>query len=127
MSQEQQQQQEPADEIRTPDEFRKELLISAGVFFGAFYFVAFIWSLARFGGDRAVLPALHLLSGIGLILMVSLRDPLRDTLEFHKFAVGVGLGCLLLALPALKAFDYMPPAAPACGMATSSSCIAGRK
>ena len=44
---------------------------------------------------------------MGLILMVSLRDPLRDTLEFHKFAVGVGLGCLLLALPALKAFDYM--------------------
>jgi cell division protein FtsI/penicillin-binding protein 2/cell division protein FtsW (lipid II flippase) len=93
--------------VRTPDEFRKELLTSAGIFFAAFYFVAFVWSLARFGGDRAVLPALHLLSGMGLILMVSLRDPLRDTLEFHKFAVGVGLGCLLLALPALKAFDYM--------------------
>jgi cell division protein FtsI/penicillin-binding protein 2/cell division protein FtsW (lipid II flippase) len=39
--------------------------------------------------------------------MVSLRDPLRDTLEFHKFTVGVAIGCLLLVLPALKAFDYM--------------------
>ena len=66
------------------------------------------WSGAwrRFRGDRAFLPALHLLTGIGLILMVSLRDPLRDTLEFHKFALGVFLGCLLLVLPALKAFDY---------------------
>ena len=35
--------------------------------------------------------------------MLSLRDPLRDTLEFHKFALGVFLGCLLLVLPALKA------------------------
>ena len=38
--------------------------------------------------------------------MVSMRDPLRDTLEFHKFALGVFLGCLLLALPALRFFDY---------------------
>jgi cell division protein FtsW (lipid II flippase) len=39
--------------------------------------------------------------------MLSMRDPLRDTLEFHKFAVGAALGCVLLALPALKPFDYM--------------------
>ncbi len=38
--------------------------------------------------------------------MASMRDPLRDTLEFHKFALGVFLGCLLLALPALPFFDY---------------------
>ena len=45
--------------------------------------------------------------------MVSMRDPLRDTLEFHKFALGVFLGCLLLALPALPAFRL--PAAFATG------------
>jgi cell division protein FtsI/penicillin-binding protein 2/cell division protein FtsW (lipid II flippase) len=93
--------------VRTPAEFRKEFVAAAVIYFAAFYFVALVWSLGRFGGDRALLPAIHLLSGIGLILMVSLRDPLRDTLEFHKFAIGVGLGCLLLALPAFKAFDYM--------------------
>jgi cell division protein FtsI/penicillin-binding protein 2/cell division protein FtsW (lipid II flippase) len=93
--------------VRTPREFQKEFLESIGLYFAGFYLVALIWSVARFGGDRAILPALHLLSGMGLILMVSLRDPLRDKLEFHKFAVGVFLGCLLLALPALKHFDYM--------------------
>ena len=38
--------------------------------------------------------------------MVSLRDPLRDTLEFSKFAWGVALGCLVLPLPSLRVFNY---------------------
>lgn len=97
----------PLLSVRTPDDYRRELVTAAALYFGAFYFVALVWGVARFRGDRAILPALHLLSGIGLILMVSMRDPLRDTLEFHKFATGSAIGCLILALPALKAFDYM--------------------
>jgi cell division protein FtsI/penicillin-binding protein 2/cell division protein FtsW (lipid II flippase) len=97
----------PSMTVRTPAEFRMELVKAAGLYFAGFYLVALAWGFGRFRGDRALLPALHLLSGIGLILMVSMRDPLRDTLEFHKFALGVFLGCLLLALPALRAFDYM--------------------
>jgi cell division protein FtsI/penicillin-binding protein 2/cell division protein FtsW (lipid II flippase) len=93
--------------VRTARDFQREFLESTALYFAAFYLVALIWSFSRFRGDRAILPALHLLSGIGLILMVSMRDPLRDTLEFHKFAVGAAAGCLLLALPALRAFDYM--------------------
>ncbi len=96
----------PLMAVRTPLEFRRQLLRSAALYFGGFYLVALVWSLARFRGDRKILPALHLLSGIGLCLMVSLRDPLRDTLEFQKFALGVFLGCLVLALPALRFFDY---------------------
>src|SRR5205807_2420621 len=87
-------------------EFRIDFLESAALYFGGFYLVAIVWGFGRFRGDRTILPALHLLSGIGLILMASMRDPLRDTLEFHKFAVGVFCGCLLLALPALRFFDY---------------------
>jgi cell division protein FtsI/penicillin-binding protein 2 len=92
--------------VRSPREFRKEFLLWAGLYFAGFYLVALAWRLTRFPGDRTFLPALHLLSGIGLALMLSLRDPLRDTLEFHKFALGVFLGCLLLILPALKPFHY---------------------
>jgi cell division protein FtsI/penicillin-binding protein 2/cell division protein FtsW (lipid II flippase) len=93
--------------VRGPREFQQEFIQSVALYFGAFYLVALVWAVARFRGDRMLLPALHLLSGIGLILMVSMRDPLRDTLEFHKFAVGAAIGCLLLVLPALKPFDYM--------------------
>jgi cell division protein FtsI/penicillin-binding protein 2/cell division protein FtsW (lipid II flippase) len=97
----------PSMAVRTPAEFRVELLQAAALYFGGFYLVALVWGLARFRGDRALLPALHLLSGIGFILILSMRDPLRDTLEFHKFALGVFLGCVLLALPAFRTFDYM--------------------
>jgi cell division protein FtsI/penicillin-binding protein 2/cell division protein FtsW (lipid II flippase) len=92
--------------VRTPREFQKQFLQSALLYFAGFYLVALLWSRTRFQGDRAFLPALHLLTAIGFILMVGMRDPLRDTLEFHKFAVGVFLGCLLLVLPVLRSFDY---------------------
>jgi cell division protein FtsI/penicillin-binding protein 2/cell division protein FtsW (lipid II flippase) len=97
----------PSMIVRTPAEFQIELLEAAALYFAGFYLVALVWGAARFRGDRALLAALHLLSGIGFILMVGMRDPLRDTLEFHKFALGVFLGCLLLALAGLRAFDYM--------------------
>ena len=64
------------------------------------------WSARKFRGDSTILPVLHLLTGIGLILAVSLRDPLRDTLEFRKFAWGVALGCAMLLLPLLRVFHY---------------------
>jgi cell division protein FtsI/penicillin-binding protein 2/cell division protein FtsW (lipid II flippase) len=92
--------------VRTPGEFQSELLRWCGLYFGGFYLVALFWRASRFRGDHSILVPLHLLTGIGLILMVSMRDPLRDTLEFRKFVIGVFCGCLLLLLPALKPFDY---------------------
>ncbi|HMC59844.1 MAG TPA: FtsW/RodA/SpoVE family cell cycle protein, partial [Candidatus Solibacter sp.] len=96
----------PLMAVRTAREFQKELLQSALLYFAGFYLVALVWRWSGFRGDRAILPALHLLTAFGFILMISLRDPLRDTLEFHKFAVGVFLGCLLLALPVLKICNF---------------------
>ncbi|HEY2014758.1 MAG TPA: FtsW/RodA/SpoVE family cell cycle protein, partial [Bryobacteraceae bacterium] len=92
--------------VRTPRDFQLEFLLWTALYFAGFYLVAMVWNVSGFRGDRSFLPALHLLTGIGLILMMSMRDPLRDTLEFHKFALGVFLGCLLLALPALRPFHY---------------------
>jgi cell division protein FtsI/penicillin-binding protein 2/cell division protein FtsW (lipid II flippase) len=92
--------------VRTPREFREQFLLWATLYFTGFYLVALVWRWGRFGGDRAFLPALHLLTGVGLILMAGMRDPLRDTLEFHKFSLGVVLGCALLALAAVPALDY---------------------
>ena len=92
--------------VRTPQEFRIELLKYCALYFAGFWMVALLWRWARFPGDRALLPALQLLSGIGFILMFSMRDPLRDTLEFQKFSVGCFAGCLVLALAAVRWFDY---------------------
>src|SRR5207244_521053 len=92
--------------VRTPLEFRAELVRSALLYFAGFWIAALIWRLKRFRSDAVFLPALQLLTGFGFLLMVSMRDPLRDTLEFKKFAIGVFAGSLLLALPAFAAFDY---------------------
>ena len=69
-----------------------------------FWLVHVWWSLRGFRGDQSFLPALLLLTGIGLILMVSLRDPVRDNLLFVDFAQGAVGGCVLLAV--LSALDY---------------------
>ncbi|HEY1497073.1 MAG TPA: FtsW/RodA/SpoVE family cell cycle protein [Candidatus Solibacter sp.] len=96
----------PLIAVRSPEQFRMELLRSALLYFVGFYLAALLWRITKFQGDALFLPALQLLSGFGFLLMVSMRDPLRDTLEFHKFAIGVFIGSLLLALPALRLFDY---------------------
>ncbi len=92
--------------VRTPRQFQQLFALWMGVYFAAFYVVHLCWRVRRFQGDGSLLPALHLLTGLGLMLAVSIRDPLRDTLEFTKFAAGVALGCALLLLPLLKAFDH---------------------
>ena len=92
--------------VRTPQEFKNAFLLWMGAYLAAFWVVHVCWRLLRFRGDGAILPALHVLTGLGLILMVSLRDPLRDTLEFKKFAWGVLLGCAALLLPLFRAFQY---------------------
>jgi cell division protein FtsW (lipid II flippase)/cell division protein FtsI/penicillin-binding protein 2 len=96
----------PALTVRTPREFQTQFLIWIAVYLTGFYVVFLVWRWSAFRGDFSVLPALHLLTGIGLVLSVSLRDPLRDTLEFSKFAWGVALGCVVLLLPALRIVNY---------------------
>lgn len=92
--------------VRTPREFLQIYVLWTSLYLAAFWVVHLAWRWRRFRGDPAILPALHLLTGIGLVLMVSLRDPLRDTLEFKKFAFGVAVGCATLLLPLLKPFQY---------------------
>ena len=49
------------------------------------------------GADAVLLPIVHLLTGIALMLMFSLPDPLRDIMRAQGFVVGVASGCLLMA------------------------------
>ena len=95
----------PVFVVRTPREYQVQFAIWIAAYLAGFYAVFLVWRWSAFRGDFALLPALQLLTGIGLILAVSLRDPLRDTLEVSKFAWGVGLGCLVLLVPSLRVFN----------------------
>ncbi len=96
----------PEFAVRTPQEFKTQFLIWIALYLAAFHIVFLIWRWSAFRGDFAMLPAIHLLTGLGLVLAVSLRDPLRDTLEFSKFAWGVALGCAVMLLPLLRTLNY---------------------
>ncbi len=92
--------------VRSQRDYTRQFLTWIGVYFAAFWLVHLAWRFRRFAGDATILPALHVLTGMGLMLAVSLRDPLRDTLEFQKFTWGVAGGCVCLLFPLLRVFDY---------------------
>ena len=94
----------PSFVVRDQSQFRNQLILASALFFCAFAAVHIFWSIRRAGGTQYVLPSLLLLSGVGLTLMITLRDPVRDTLAFLSFAEGVAAGCIVLALA--SAIDY---------------------
>jgi len=87
----------PAFAVRTPGDFESAFLRWWVLLFGAFWATHLLWAAIRFQGDRTLLAALFLLTGVSVILMVSLRDPLRDFLTFADVAAGVVGGCALMA------------------------------
>lgn len=90
--------------VRTPAQFRNAAFVWFAVFFATFYALHLFWRMRGFAGEQSLLPAIHLLCGTGLVLMISLRDPLRDTLTFVDFAQSVALGAIVMAIA--SQFDY---------------------
>ena len=75
--------------VRTQGKFGRTVLLHSLLFFASFYAVHLAWRAVAFQGDMLLLPLIHFLAGIGSILMISLRDPLRDALLFPDFIYGV--------------------------------------
>ena len=90
--------------VRRPVQFTRSFFAWSAFFLVAFLVPHVWWSVRGSRSDQTLLPAVLLLSGIGLTLMVSLRDPVRDNLLFVDFAQGVVAGCLLLA--AVSGLNY---------------------
>ena len=94
----------PSFVVRRPAQFRRAVFIWLAIFFAAFWAAHLWWSVRAFAGDQVLLPAILLLAGLGLNLMISLRDPVRDSMLFVDFAQGAAAGCVLLAIA--SALDY---------------------
>ena len=88
----------PSLVVRAWRTFRTDLILASALFVAAFY-VAWISARARrLSSDPLLLPAVHLLCGIGFAMMISLRDPLRDAALFPRFSQGVVVGLIGLML-----------------------------
>ena len=91
--------------VRSLDEYQRGIRYIALVFLAAFWLVHLVRRIAGRTGDLLLLPAMQLLSGLGLMAMIALRDPLRDTDAALGFAHGVALGCLVLLVLSFVNFE----------------------
>ncbi len=82
--------------VRTPAKFRSSFWLWTGLMIAAFLGIHIAWRVRRFPGDELILPMLLILTGIGLMVMICVRDPLRDLTLYSTFIQGVILGCVLL-------------------------------
>ena len=78
--------------VRTPGEFGRTVVLWGILYLVAFWAVALCWWMRGFRGDGALLTAAHLLTAVGLAILVSRPDPLRDTLLFVRYVQGVCIG-----------------------------------
>ena len=91
--------------VRTPEELAARLRLAIGLFFAAFWGAHLVRRWRGIDDDPVLLPIVLLLSGIGLMSMVALRDPLRDTVLAYPFALGVAGGAAALVACAFADFE----------------------
>ena len=94
--------------VRTLGAFHAQLAAGVAWFVAAFWFAHLFRRWRRRIDDPVLLPAVMLLCGIGLIAMVALRDPVRDTMSVVPFAGGAAAGVLVLLLASELDFEASP-------------------
>ena len=84
--------------VRSPGAYRARVAGAVLVVLAAFWAAHVVRRWRRRDDDPVLLPVVMLLAGLGMMTMVGLRDPVRDTLAVVTFAGGVTGGLLLLLL-----------------------------
>ncbi|WP_421827366.1 FtsW/RodA/SpoVE family cell cycle protein [Larkinella sp.] len=78
--------------VRTPTAFTVQFWVIVGLFIGAFWAVQGVWTLRRFYPDPLLLSVLMLLTGISVLTLLAIQDPLQDTLYAWQTLQGVAAG-----------------------------------
>ncbi|GAB4039351.1 hypothetical protein GCM10028774_40460 [Spirosoma jeollabukense] len=78
--------------VRTPATYGRQFWGIVLGFFLAFWVVQWIWSLRRFQPDPLLLPILMLLTGLSVLTLLAIQDPLQDTLYAAQTVQGIALG-----------------------------------
>src|SRR5436190_12412384 len=84
--------------VRSEREFSSRAAVAVGGMLALFWVAHGFRRWRRRDDDPVLLPLVLLLCGIGIMVMLALRDPLRDTMALETFAWGVaaGISCLVL-------------------------------
>lgn len=91
--------------VRMPNEFRRQVAIAVALFMLTFWAAHLVRWLRGAIGDPLLLPIVQLLTGLGMIAMLALRDPLRDTVAIVTVAGGIAAGCVIWTALAFVDFE----------------------
>lgn len=86
--------------VRTPEEVTKWYYIIVAIFFGGFFLLHLFLSIRFAKADGFVLPVIMLLTGLSLLTLLSLQDPLRDRFLARSMSLYLagGFGAVFLLL-----------------------------
>jgi cell division protein FtsW (lipid II flippase) len=110
--------------VRSAGAYRMRIAGAVVMLLAAFWAAHVVRRWRRRDDDPVLLPLVMLLAGLGMMTMIGLRDPLRDTLAAVTFAGGAGAGLLVMLLVSEIDFEasrwrraVIPPLAAALGLA----------
>ncbi|MEO8770103.1 MAG: FtsW/RodA/SpoVE family cell cycle protein [Ferruginibacter sp.] len=93
--------------VRSPEEVSNWFYIIMGVFFFSFFLLHIIFTTRSPDTDQLLLPVIMILTGLSLITLFNLQDPLRDRFlvrsTFMYFCIGIA-GIIVLQFVNLKKF-----------------------
>ena len=96
----------PALSVRASAEYERAVRLAMIEFLLVFWGAHLARRVTGRIGDPIVLPAVQLLTGLGAVAMIALRDPVRDTMAIAAFVHGVSLGVLGLTLVSAVDFEH---------------------
>ncbi len=91
--------------IRSPKEFKKQMAVYLALFFVIWWLIYLLSLRGKRNMDRGVLSILMMLTGLCLLMMFSINDPLADKMMGVDMAHGIIAGAVLILL--LQKVDFM--------------------
>ena len=84
--------------VRTPDQFFQAFYTIAGGFIGAFLFLHLLLCWRAPKADQFLLPIIMVLTGLSLLTLLSLQDPLRDRFLALDTLFFLGIGVFMVSI-----------------------------
>jgi cell division protein FtsW (lipid II flippase)/cell division protein FtsI/penicillin-binding protein 2 len=95
----------PSVVVRTPEAYRRQIALTVLLFLLSFWAVHAVRWWRASTGDAIMLPVVHLLTGLGLMAMIAIRDPLRDMVIATTAVGGIGAGCAIWIAASFMDFE----------------------